>query len=174
MRVEVVALNWKWLFVYPDAHIASLDHLVLPQGREVEFHLTSDATMQSFLIPSLGSQIYAMAGMVTHLHLEADRIGRLMGENTQFNGMGFQDQKFPVDIVSADHFAHWLTEATNSTLHLDQTTYRLLRKQENGRRTARALTNDPAASMPVFSSVPEHFFHGIVMRYDATASPGSG
>lgn len=170
LNIEVVALNWKWLFIYPDAHVASLDHLVLPQGREVEFHLTSDATMQSFLIPSLGSQIYAMAGMTTRLYLEADRIGRLLGENTQFNGMGFQDQKFPVDIVSPDHFAQWLTKARASALRLDPATWEVLRRQENGRQSARTLLHDPNAAMPVFSSVPEHFFQGVVMR-DATNTP---
>jgi len=174
LAIDVVALNWKWLFVYPDAHVASLDHLVLPQGREVVFHLTSDATMQSFLIPSLGSQIYAMAGMVTRLHLLADRTGRYLGENTQFNGMGFQDQKFPVDVVPADQFDRFLTQATASTLHLDEQTYSRIRKQEIGRKTAQTLLNDPNATMVSFSSVPDHFFHDIVQRYDASMPRNPG
>ncbi|RUT26147.1 cytochrome ubiquinol oxidase subunit II [Asaia sp. W19] len=166
MTIDVVALNWKWLFIYPDAHVASLDHLVLPQGREVVFRLTSDATMQSFLIPSLGSQIYAMAGMVTRLHLLADRPGRYLGENTQFNGMGFQDQKFAVDVVAPDHFEQWLSQARASALHLDSATYALLRRQENGRQSAQTLMHDPRAATPSFSEVPVHFFHDIVSRYD--------
>ncbi|NVN24566.1 ubiquinol oxidase subunit II [Asaia siamensis] len=174
LQVEVVALNWKWLFIYPEAHVASLDHLVLPQGREVEFHLTSDGTMQSFLIPSLGSQIYAMAGMVTHLHLQADRTGRLLGENTQFNGMGFQDQKFPVDIVSPDQFAQWLAKAGSSPLQLDTQSYDILRRQETGRKSAQTLLHDAKASDAIFSSVPERFFQGIVMHYDASMLPHSG
>lgn len=174
LAIEVVALNWKWLFVYPDAHVASLDRLVLPQGREVVFHLTSDATMQSFLIPSLGSQIYAMAGMVTRLHLLADRTGRYLGENTQFNGMGFQDQKFPVDVVRPDQFAGFLAQAGSSALHLDGQTYDRIRRQETGRRTAQSLLNDPQATAVSFSSVPSHFFHDIVSRYDATMNHNPG
>ncbi|WP_122049080.1 cytochrome c oxidase subunit II [Asaia bogorensis] len=166
LSVDVVALNWKWLFIYPDAHVASLDHLVLPKGREIVFHLTSDATMQSFLIPSLGSQIYAMAGMVTRLHLLADRQGRYLGENTQFNGMGFQDQKFAVDVVPPDQFKQFLTQASQSTLHLDTQTYDAVRKQENGRKTAQTLLHDSNATMASFSAVPDTFFHDIVSRYD--------
>lgn len=172
LAVDVVALNWKWLFVYPDSGVASLDHLVIPQGREVVFRLTSDSTMQSFFIPSLGSQIYAMAGMVTHLHLLADRPGRFLGENTQFNGMGFQNQKFAVDVMPGEAFDRWIARAHESPLRLDAGTYRILRKESTGDEAAKALKPDSGqkTAMPQFAGVPEHFFRGILARY--TGAPG--
>jgi cytochrome o ubiquinol oxidase subunit 2 len=93
LRVEVVGYDWKWLFVYPDEGIASIGELAVPAGRELAFDLTSDTVLQSFVVPALGSQIYAMPGMVTHLHLVAKAPGSFLGENTQYNGEGFEKQK---------------------------------------------------------------------------------
>lgn len=169
LEVQVVALNWKWLFIYPAEHVASLDTLALPVGREVRFSLTSDKSMQSFFIPALGSQIYAMAGMVTTLHLRADQPGRYLGENTQFNGMGFQDEKFTVIALPDPAFRNWMTAAHQSPLALNDATYRALLRDGNDPQAVSMLTKDQMPpSDPLqpqglrFANVPPDFFRNIV------------
>jgi cytochrome o ubiquinol oxidase subunit 2 len=91
VHVQVVSLDWKWLFIYPDEGIASVNQLTIPVGTPVSFELTSSSVMNSFFVPQLGSQIYTMAGMVTHLHLQADHPGTYRGLSAQFSGDGFAD-----------------------------------------------------------------------------------
>ena len=166
--VEVVALDWKWLFVYPDQHIATVGTLALPLDRPVDFRLTSDATMQSFFIPSLGSQIYVMAGMVTQLHLIANRPGTLMGENTQFNGEHFQDDHFDVQIMSPSAFKAWVSTQQASGRTLDPASY--------GRLVARDTTADAkkrfgvaASSTLSFKLGAQDFFSSVVGKYNPGA-----
>ena len=90
VEVQVVALDWKWLFIYPDEGVATVNQLVIPVGRPVHLSLTSGTVMQSLLIPQLAGQIYAMAGMKTQLNLAASRAGVFRGQNTQFNGRGWR------------------------------------------------------------------------------------
>lgn len=176
LDIQVVALNWKWLFIYPDQHVASLDTLVLPVGREVRFLLTSDKTMQSFFIPSLGSQIYAMAGMVTHLHLLANRPGHYLGENTQFNGMGFQGEKFTALALLPDQFTQWTQHARTSPVTLNDETYRKLLKDGDDRQAmadldVKADTPDPMQPQGLsFSNVSDDLFRNIVSRYHGTSA----
>lgn len=107
LRVQVIGYDWKWLFIYPDQRIATLGTLVLPAGRPVALQLTSATVMQSFFIPALGSQIYAMGGMDTRLNLEASRPGRFLGENTMYSGDGFHAQKFTAIAVTPANFRDW-------------------------------------------------------------------
>src|ERR1700693_150993 len=95
--VQVVALDWKWLFIYPEQGIASVNHLVIPVGTPISFELTSSGVMNSFFVPQLGSQIYTMSGMATHLELQADHVGIYPGLSAQFSGDGFADMRFAVD-----------------------------------------------------------------------------
>ena len=111
VEVEVVSLDWKWLFIYPDHGIASVNRLIVPAGTPISFTLTSSGVMNSFFVPQLGSQIYTMAGMPTHLHLQADKPGAYPGLSAQFSGDGFSDMRFTVDAVSPDAFAHWVDAA---------------------------------------------------------------
>jgi cytochrome o ubiquinol oxidase subunit II len=104
LRVEVVALDWKWLFIYPDQGIAAVNELVMPAGTPVAFRLTSATVMNSFFIPQLGSQIYAMGGMTTHLHLLADAPGEYPGFSAMYSGDGFSDMRFVAKAVSAADF----------------------------------------------------------------------
>ncbi|RPF71783.1 COX aromatic rich motif-containing protein [Aurantiacibacter spongiae] len=108
LRIEVVGLDWKFLFIYPDENIASVNELVLPEGREVAFTLTADGPMMSFVVPRLGSQIYAMAGMETQLHLLTDELGDFRGMNTQFNGRHFHEQKFVVRVRDDEGYRDWI------------------------------------------------------------------
>lgn len=110
LRIEVVSLDWKWLFIYPEQNVATVDELVVPADRPLEFHLTSATVMQSFMIPRLGGQIYTMAGMVTRLNLLASEPGRYRGQNTQYNGPGFAKQQFIVRSVTPEAFDAWATE----------------------------------------------------------------
>jgi cytochrome o ubiquinol oxidase subunit II len=95
VNVQVVSLDWKWLFIYPGQGIASVNHLVVPAGTPISFELTSSG---SFFVPQLGSQIYTMAGMATHLQLQADNPGRYRRLSAQFSGEGFADMHFTVDL----------------------------------------------------------------------------
>lgn len=107
VEVDVVSLDWKWLFLYPEQHVATVNRLVIPAGRPVRFRLTSATVMNSFFIPQLGSQIYTMAGMATTLHLRADRPGVFHGLSAHFSGDGFSGMHFDVYAVPAAAFATW-------------------------------------------------------------------
>lgn len=121
--VEVVALDWKFLFLYPEQGVATLDLLALPQGRPVTLKLTSGTVMQSFIVPRLAGQIYAMAGMQTQLNLIADATGDLTGRNTQYNGVGFATQSFTARVMGADDFAAWVAGAKTQPAALDAAAY---------------------------------------------------
>ncbi len=174
LEVQVVALNWKWLFIYPEQHIATVGQLVMPQGRTVSFRLTSDATMQSFFIPALGSQIYAMAGMVTQLHLRADKPGTLLGENTQFNGTGFSGDKFTVSVVSPDAFASWVAVTGKDGPALGADSYQTLQSDRSVTRDG-ADFHLPPSGAQAYASVQPGLFDSVVSKYRAGVMPqGSG
>jgi cytochrome o ubiquinol oxidase subunit II len=123
VRVQVVSLDWKWLFIYPDQGIASVNQLTIPVGTPVSFELTSSGVMNSFFVPQLGSQIYTMPGMVTRLHLQADHAGTYRGMSAQFSGDGFADMHFKTDAVPAEQFAQWVTATRSGGPVLDAQAY---------------------------------------------------
>src|SRR5258706_3857441 len=94
LRVQVASLDWKWLFIYPDQGVASVNRLILPVGTPVSLELTSSGVMNSFFVPQLGSQIYTMAGLITRLPLQADHTGTYRGVSAQFNGEGLSGMPF--------------------------------------------------------------------------------
>jgi cytochrome o ubiquinol oxidase subunit 2 len=110
LEVEVVSLDWRWLFVYPHEHIATVNYLVVPTGVPVHFRLTSTSVMNSFFIPQLGSQIYTMPGMTTQLNLQADKPGIYDGLSAQFSGPGFSDMRFTLRAESGEGFAGWVAQ----------------------------------------------------------------
>ena len=136
LDIQVVSLDWKWLFLYPQEGVATVNQLVVPSGRPLRLHLTSASVMNSFFVPQLGSQIYTMAGMVTQLNLQADHAGSFPGLSAQFSGEGFSDMRFTVDAVSPEDFKTWLAKAKSSPQVLDADAYRALAKPG---------TNAPAA-----------------------------
>src|SRR5271167_1393739 len=119
VTVQVVSLDWKWLFIYPEQGFASVNHLVVPAGTPISFELTSSGVMNSFFVPQLGSQIYTMSGMTTHLQLQADHPGSYRGLSANFSGDGFADMHFVVDAVPAQQFEQWLTSTRESGPTLD-------------------------------------------------------
>ena len=128
LRVDVVALDWKWLFIYPDQRIAAVNQLVVPAGTPVNLRLTSATVMNSFFIPQLGSQIYTMGGMTTHLSLLADKPGEYPGFSANFSGDGFSEMRFVVKSVPAGDFNAWLEQVRGTGSALDDAGYAKLAK----------------------------------------------
>jgi cytochrome o ubiquinol oxidase subunit 2 len=128
VRVQVASLDWKWLFVYPEEGVASVNHLTIPVGTPVSFELTSSGVMNSFFVPQLAGQIYTMAGMVTHLNLQADHSGTYRGMSANFSGEGFADMHFNVDAVTPEAFAEWVASTRSSGPVLDAQAYAALVK----------------------------------------------
>jgi len=128
LRVEVVALDWKWLFIYPDQGIATVNQLVIPAATPVSFRLTSATVMNSIFVPQLGSQIYTMGGMTTHLNLLADAPGEYPGFSAMFSGDGFADMRFVVKAVPTGDFDSWVAQVRGSGSALDLPAYAELAK----------------------------------------------
>ncbi len=150
LDVDVVSLDWKWLFIYPDAGVASLNRLVLPVGTPVRFHMTSASVMNSFFIPQLGSQVYTMAGMATRLNLLVDDPGVYHGLSAQFSGEGFSDMTFDVAALSRQDFESWLDTTRTAGGTLDAAAYATL---------AHPSMHDPQHT---FGTVPVGIFEAIL------------
>src|ERR1700720_992903 len=125
-EVQVVSLDWKWLFIYPDQGVASVNELVVPAGTPVHFSLTSASVMNMFFVPQLGSMIATMNGVVTQLWLQADQTGELYGQSSQFSGDGFAGMNFIVRAVPQDRFQQWVATARQAGPALDAAGYHAL------------------------------------------------
>jgi cytochrome o ubiquinol oxidase subunit 2 len=134
LEVQVVSLDWKWLFIYPDEGVASVNELVVPAGVPVHFSLTSASVMNMFFVPQLGTMIATMNGMVTQLHLAADKPGEFYAQSAQYSGGGFSDMNFMVRAVPKDAFAQWVATARQSGSALDRTSYLALCQQTSNVR----------------------------------------
>jgi cytochrome o ubiquinol oxidase subunit 2 len=143
VEIEVVSLDWKWLFIYPDEGIATVNQLVIPVGRPVHFRLTSSGVMNSFFVPQLGSQIYTMADMTSQVSLQADRAGSYPGLSAQFSGEGFADMRFDVKAVAADAYRKWLADTKATGLSLDIAAYAALAKPSKDVRPTTYKAVDP-------------------------------
>jgi cytochrome o ubiquinol oxidase subunit II len=128
LRMDVVSLDWKWLFIYPDQGVAAVNQLVIPAATPVEFRLTSATVMNSFFVPQLGSQIYTMGGMTTHLNLLADKPGEYPGFSANFSGDGFSEMRFIVKSVTNADFNAWLQQTRTTGSALDDAGYAALAK----------------------------------------------
>ncbi|WP_282026240.1 cytochrome ubiquinol oxidase subunit II [Limimaricola cinnabarinus] len=159
LRVQAVGYDWKWLFLYPDLGIASVDLLAFPAARPLEIELTSATVMQSFFVPALGSQIYAMGGMSTWLHLEADAPGRFGGENSQYNGKGFHMQKFEAVAMDDEAFEAWARHAATAPA-LDAAALEALGREGVASDLARAL--DRQGNEILFGGVPDDLFARVM------------
>ena len=150
LDVEVVALDWKWLFIYPEQGVASVNRLVVPAGTPLHFAITSASVMNSFFVPQLGSQIYAMAGMTTHLNLQADNAGTYPGLSAQFSGDGFSDMRFDVVAVPPDQFTNWVSTTSAGADKLDAGAFAAVAKP--------GIVAQPST----FATVEPHLFETIV------------
>ncbi|WP_297510005.1 ubiquinol oxidase subunit II [uncultured Caulobacter sp.] len=159
VEVQVVSLDWKWLFIYPEQGVASVNQLVVPAGRPVHFSLTSASVFNVFFVPRLGSMVYAMPGMVSQLHLQADKPERLWGTSAQFSGDGFSDMQFEVQSVPQRDFDAWAARARGAGPPLDRAAY-----AELARQSANLAPRG-------YGSIDPHLFHAIAMGAIAPA-PG--
>lgn len=154
ITVQVVSLNWKWLFIYPKQNIATVNYLKIPVNRQIQFLITAEGPMNSLAIPQLAGQIYSMAGMQTKLHILARKEGVYDGFSASFSGQGFSDMKFKVNVVSQKAFDRW---AANTKQHaskrLSLSAYERLVKPSH---------NDP---VQYFSPVAPGLYHYVIEKY---------
>ena len=129
VRIQVVSLDWKWLFIYPDQRIATVNALTVPAGAPLHLELTSGSVMTAFFIPQLGSMIYTMNGMVTRLELRADNAGTLQGLAAHFSGDGFPEMLFDVHVVSQLAFPDWVASTARTERVLNTESYNKLARQ---------------------------------------------
>lgn len=162
LRVQVVGFDWKWLFIYPDHGVATSGKLAFPADRPLALELTSNTVMQSFFIPSLGSQIYAMNNMVTKLHLAADAPGSFRGQNVQYNGKHFHEQRFTAESLTSQEFSEFLRNAREFGLPMDEKSYEIFARSNTLSEVERALGDGGADDMVRFSQVPDELFEAIV------------
>ena len=155
LEIDVVALDWKWMFIYPEQNIATVNYLELPKDRPINFKITSAAPMNSFIIPELGGQIYAMTGMTTQLHIIASNIGEYRGFSANYTGTGFAEMEFYAHVVDQGDFDGWVDDVKNGSHQALTWDYFWsdLVKQSIG---------NPAA---YYSDVDENLFSDIVMSY---------
>ena len=131
VNVEVVSLDWKWLFIYPDQGVASVNQLVVPAGAPLHLRLTSASVMNAFFVPQLGSMVYTMNGMSEQLYLQADRPGVYPGRSAHFSGDGFSGMKFDLHAVPAADFAAWARRTQAAGPVLDAAAYAALSRQSS-------------------------------------------
>jgi len=176
LRVQVIGYDWKWLFIYPDQGIASIGMLALPAGRPVAMQLTSATVMQSLHIPALGSQIYAMGGMVTQLQLQADRPGQSLGENNMYNGDGFHQQRFTAVAMTPERFDAWSADIRSNGIALNAQSLQAISRRSTHAGLMAALSSSESPDGHVlFKGATAALFTAVVMATMAgtTAVPAS-
>jgi cytochrome o ubiquinol oxidase subunit 2 len=159
VEIQVVSLDWKWLFIYPEQGIASINRIVAPAGVPLHFDITSASVMNVFFVPRLGSEIYSMYGMTTQLNLQADEPGDYPGLSAHFSGDGFSGMAFDLRAVTAERFAAWVASTRESGPTLDDVAYQRLLRQ----------TRDIAPY--TYREVKDSLFHDIVSQ---KLPPGEG
>jgi cytochrome o ubiquinol oxidase subunit 2 len=160
LTIQAVSLDWKWLFIYPDQKIATINTLTVPEGVPLRFELTSSSVMNVFFIPQFGSMIYTMNGMATRLNLRADNQGTFQGLSAHFSGDGFSDMHFDVHVVPPQQFTKWAQDASNAPKSLDQRSYGEI---------ARPSMKSPPAT---YRLTDPQLFHAIVTQ-KLPPSPGA-
>lgn len=153
MEIQVVALDWRWLFIYPNEKIATIDFVQIPVNKPVRFNITADAPMNSFQIPRLAGQIYAMPGMRTKLNIIANQTGDFSGQSTNYSGFGFAGMRFVTRVGSQEEFEQWVQSVKQSNNALNWDTYSQL---------AQPVISD---KVEYFSAVSDGLFDKIIMKY---------
>jgi len=158
LTIQVVSLDWKWLFIYPEQHVATVNFVQFPVNTPVNFEITSDSVMNSFWVPQLGGQMYAMPGMSTQLHLMADKVGDYAGSSANISGEGFAGLKFTAHASSRADYDAWMKTVKKSSALLSQQTYAQLAKPSQ---------NDPRN---YYAAPDDELYDTIIMKY---MTPGS-
>jgi cytochrome o ubiquinol oxidase subunit 2 len=152
LTIQAVSLDWKWLFIYPDQQVATINTLTVPAGVPLHFELTSSSVMNVFFIPQFGSMIYTMNGMATQLNLRADKPGTFGGLSAHFSGDGFPDMHFDVHVVPPEQFSKWTQDASRTDKSLDEASYSEI---------ARPSMKSPPA---IYRLADPQLFHSIVTQ----------
>jgi cytochrome o ubiquinol oxidase subunit 2 len=160
LTIQAVSLDWKWLFIYPDQKVATINTLTVPVGVPLQFKLTSASVMNVFFIPQFGSMIYTMNGMATRLNLRADRPGTFRGLSAHFSGDGFSDMHFDVHVVPSEQFSKWAQDASDAQQALDERSYQEIAKP--------SMKNPPA----IYRLADPDLFNAIVTQ-KVPPSPGA-
>jgi cytochrome o ubiquinol oxidase subunit 2 len=153
ITIQAIALEWKWLFIYPEQQIASVNYVQFPVNTPIEFLITSEGPMNSFHLPQIAGQIYAMSGMQTKLNLIADTLGDYRGMSSNFSGNGFSGMTFTAHVGTQEEFNTWVKSTKHSAHPLTVSSYETLIK--------------PSENSPIqlFSSVPADLFETVMMKY---------
>jgi cytochrome o ubiquinol oxidase subunit 2 len=159
LTIQVVALQWKWLFIYPEQGIATVNYIAFPEDTPLTFTLTADGPMSSFWIPQLGGQLYAMTGMAQSLHLIADNQGEFRGSNAEISGSGFATMKFTAKATSQREFERWIDQVKHSPHKLTFEEYNKLAQ--------------PSEDTPplFYNSTEKDLFTTIMMRFMLPPTP---
>ena len=153
ITIEVVSLQWKWLFIYPDEKIATVNYLRIPKDTPIHFQITSDAPMNSFWIPSLGGQVYSMPGMKTQLYLIADEEGKFRGSSANISGKGFAGMTFVTEATSEESYQEWVKNTQKSEKNLNWNSYeKLAEPSENN-------------AVELYTLKDETLFKEIILKY---------
>jgi cytochrome o ubiquinol oxidase subunit 2 len=153
LNIQVISLDWRWLFIYPDQNVASINQIEFPVNTPVNLELTSDSVMNSFWVPALGGQIYTMPGMSTQLHLMSDKLGRYNGSSANISGNGFAGMTFTAVSATGEDFSRWVKAAKNPGRILDTAAYQTLAEPSYD------------SQVRYFSSVKPGLFEDVVMKY---------
>jgi cytochrome o ubiquinol oxidase subunit II len=153
IKIQVISLQWRWLFIYPDQHIATMNFVEFPVNTPIDFEITSDAPMNSFMIQQLAGQIYSMAGMTTKLHLIANQVGDYRGLSVSYSGEGFSNMYFTAHVVNQDQFNNWVIQTQQSPNALALKSYNAL-----------ALPSKDTKAL-YFNLADENLFNEVVNKY---------
>ncbi|TBU98687.1 ubiquinol oxidase subunit II [Stutzerimonas kirkiae] len=160
LHVEVVSLDWKWLFIYPEQGVAVVNELVIPEKTPVTFHITSDTTMNTLSIPQLGGMIYAMGGQRTQLNLIANEQGEFFGQSGNYSGIGFSAMRFTTHSVSDQAFEEWLEKARGADETLDFAAFKKL-----GERGEMVNHRYPIHPVKYYGQVEPNLFKTVIGQY---------
>jgi len=156
ITIEAISMDWKWLFIYPEEGVATVNEIAVPIDTPLNFRITSDTVMNSFFIPHLGTQIYAMAGMQTQVHLIANETGELFGISANYSGHGFSKMGFAVHATDNAGYQAWLQKVKASPNRMDDAAYQALAANRNDKE-----------QYPVtyFASVQDGMFRALLDRH---------
>lgn len=169
ITIQVVAMRWKWLFIYPDQQVATVNFVQIPKNRPVVFELTADdAPMSSFWVPNLSGQLYAMTGHVNRLNLMGSEIGDYPGRSAEINGAGFEGMKFITRVSSEEDFASWAQGVRSSSALLDNKAYDSLLKPTENNQAASFLSHDNSLYARVVMKYMRSHHHSVSTRNESS------
>ncbi|WP_345114365.1 ubiquinol oxidase subunit II [Bartonella jaculi] len=161
LQVNAIALDWKWLFIYPEYNIASINEIYAPEGRQVLLQLTSESSVNAFWVPKLGTVLYAMPQMNAKLHLVAEEQGVFKGSSANYSGDGFAGMRFQWHSVSPQDFESWISKVRANGQVLNRASYRQLSVAP---RMGDIAAKEKDAEIRYFAPVEKRLYYRVVNR----------